>query len=268
MADLNYKITFALGNKLDLATAINKQVMPLLHQAVKAVAQQTAINWQKAVYGAKLWQGEKDKYAASITWSMTGDWSAVVETDYEQASQIETGRPARDLKKMLNYSLKVRQSKKGTRYLYIPFRHNTPGSNNPMPDSVYALAKELTPSKVVGSGTRLSGTGAMDVKTKKFLTVPQAKYSWGGRLPAGMTQKAKPHHATDLHAGMVRFDTSTPNGAKSSAFLTFRTMSEKSTGWIVPAQPGQYLVKQVVEEMQPKATLAFKMAIQATLSKG
>lgn len=268
MGSTNYKINFDLGSKLDLVTAINKQVFPLLNQAVKAVAAQTAANWQKAVYGAKLWQGEKDKYASSITWSMTNEWSAMVESDYEYAQDIETGRPARDLKKMLSYSLKVRQSKAGNRYLYIPFRHNTPGSSNPMPTSVYALAKELTPSSVTGMGTRRSGTGASDVKTKKFLTVPQAKYNWGSRLPAGLTQKAKPHHATDLHAGMVRFDTSTPGGSKSSAFMTFRTMSEKSQGWIVPAQPGQYLVKKVVEEMQPKAVLAFKMAIQSTLAKG
>ena len=286
MADLNYKITFSLGNKLDLVTAINKQVMPLLHQAVKAVAQQTAINWQKAVYGAKLWQGEKDKYAASINWSMTGDWSAVVETDYDLASQIETGRPARDLKAMLDTSMKVRRSKGGSRFLIIPFRHNTPGSgSSAMPTHIYDLAKSMAPSSVTGRNNRVSGQVSGNLKQRweavaasrnkrgagtgptKYL-VNQSTYDWGGRLPAGLSQKVKPEHKTDIHAGMVRMDTSTPGGAKSSAYLTFRVMSDKSQGWIVPAQPGQYLAKQVADEMQPKATLAFKMAIQATLAKG
>lgn len=262
---LSYNITFDLGSKLDLVTAINKQVFPLLSQAVKAVAQQTAINWQKGVYEAKLWQGEKDAYASSITWSMTGDWSAVIESNYQHAEEIETGRPARDLKKMLSTSLKVRQSKNGTRFLYIPFRHNTPSASKGMPEDIYAQAKSLAASAVVGMGKRVSGTGAMDIKTKKFLTVPQAKYHWGGRLPEGLAQKMKPHHKTDIYAGMVRFNTSA-GGAKSSAYLTFRTMSEKSAGWIIPAQAGQYIVKKVVQEMQPKATMVFKMAIQSTLA--
>lgn len=266
---LTYNISFDLGSKLDLVTAINKQVFPLLNQAVKAVAQQTAINWQQAVYGAKLWQGEKDAYASSITWSMTGDWSAVVETDYKYAEEIETGRPSRDLKRMLNTSLKVRQSKNGTRYLYIPFRHNNPSASKGMPEHIYAQAKNLAASTIIGMGKRKSGLDAMDVKTKSYLTVPQAKYNWGERLPSGLAQKMKPHHKTDIYAGMVRFDTTTPNSSKkSSAYLTFRTMSEKSSGWIIPAQEGQYLVRKVVSEMQPKATLAFKMAIQATLAKG
>lgn len=265
---MQYKITFDMGNKLELVSAIKKNVLPLMSQAVKAVAQQTAINWQQAVHEAKLWSGEKDKYANSITWQMTSDWSAVISTDYEHAQDIESGRPARDLKKMLDYSLKVRQSKTGSRYLYIPFRHNTPSSGAhalSMPTQVYNLAKTLTASMIVGMGSRKSGTGAMDVKTKGHLMVPQAQYSWGERLPAGLTGKMKPHHKTDIYAGMVRFNTSTSK-AKSSAYITFRTMSDKSQGWIVPAQSGQWILKKVVEDMQPKAQLAFKMAIHKTMT--
>lgn len=266
MANMNLSITFDLGAKLDLMKVVNQQVFPLLHQAVNAVGKQTAYNWQGAVYAAKLWSGEKDAYAKSISWTMTGDFSGYVEATYKYAEEIENGRPARDLKLMLNTSKKVRVSKKGTRFLYIPFRHNTPGNDalaSSMPPSVYDVASNLEASMVVGQTTRQSGQKGM-----QHLAVPQSIYKWGGRLPAGMSQKLKPHHATDPHAGMVRFDTSTPGGAKSSAYLTFRTMSEKSKGWIVPPQEGQKIAQGVIEDIQPKAQMAFQKAIARTLSKG
>lgn len=266
MANLNLSITFDLGTKLDMMKVVDKQIFPLLHQAVNAVGKQTAFNWQEAVYAAKLWSGEKDAYAKSITWQMTGDFSGYVEATYKHAEEIENGRPARDLKKMLNTSLKVRTSKKGTRYLSIPFRHNTPGNDalaHSMPPSVYDVAKNLEASMVVGQTTRQSGQKGM-----QHLSVPQNIYKWGGRVPAGMSAKLKPHHATDVHAGMVRFDTSTPGGAKSSQYLTFRVMSEKSKGWIVPPQEGQKIAQGVVSDIQPKAQMAFQQAIKRTLSKG
>lgn len=267
MSQMNYNISFDLASVLEVSRQIDKTVFPLLNQAVGAVAQQLTINWQKSVYAAKLWMGEKDAYAKSISWTMTGDFKAVVEATYDKAQEIEDGRPARDLKKMLATSLKVRISKTGSRYLYIPFRHGTPGTNtNPMPAHVYKAAKNLEASKIVGQTTRLSGTGAMDVKTRTHLTVPQSVYKWGGKLPEGMTPKLKPEHKTDIHTGMYRFDTSTPGGAKSSAYLTFRTMSEKSRGWIIPAQPGQHIARNVVEEMKPKAEAVFREAIKRTLS--
>jgi hypothetical protein len=270
MANLNFKITFDLGPLLEISRGINAATFPLLNQTVRAIAQQTAIDWQKSVYHAKLRAGEKDAYAKTITWSMTGEFSAVIASDYKYAAEIEEGRPARDLKQMLNYSLKVRQGKGGTRYLYIPFRHNTPGSSalaGSMPNDIYSLAKKLAPSTITGQGQRKSGTGAMDIKTKGYLTVPQNTYKWGERLPAGLSAKMKPHHATDIHAGMYRFNTSTPGGGKSSQYLTFRTMSSKSSGWIIPAQPGQHIAKDVAQKMQPKASAAFAEAIKRSLAK-
>lgn len=270
MAEMKFSITFDLGQRLDMLDVVNKQVFPLLHQAVNAVGKQTAANWQEAVYKAKLWSGEKNAYAQSISWTMNGDFSGEVVATYKYAEEIENGRPTRDLKKMLNTSLRVRVGKKGNRFLYIPFRHNTPGNSalaTSMPPNVYQMAKGLEASMVTGQTTRQSGLNAMSIKTQQFLTVPQNTYKWGQRLPAGLTPKLKAHHATDIHAGMYRFETSTPGGAKSSQYLTFRTMSEKSKGWIVPPQPGQKIAEGVVNHMRPKANQAFAEAIKRTLAK-
>lgn len=270
MSDMNFRITFDLGPILDMAGTLSKQTGAALHHAVHAVAQQVAIDWKTSVQRAKLWSGEKDAYAKSITWAMTGDYTAEVVASYNLASEIENGRPARDLKRMLNTSLKVRISKDGARYLYIPFRHNVPGKSahgQAMPAEIHQQAKQLAPSRVTGSFLRPSATGAYGVKNRKQLTVKQKAYSWGDSLPAGLSEKLKPHHATDPHAGMYRFDTSTPGGAKSSQYLTFRTMSERSKGWIIPPQPGQKIAQGVQEDLAPKASETFTAALQATLDK-
>ncbi len=268
MAELKFNIQFDLGAKLAIMRVVDKQVFPLLHQAVNAVGQHTKANWQAAVHGAKLWSGEKDAYAKSITWRMTSDFSGYVEATYAHADEIENGRPARDLKKMLNTSTKVRVNARGQRFLYIPFRHNTPASQSAMAMSaaIYDLAKGLSASTIVGQTMRESGLRASDIHTKKALTTPQNIYQWGGKLPAGLAPKLKPEHKTDPYAGMVRMDSST-GGAKSSTYLTFRTMSEKSKGWIVPPQPGQYIAEQVTAAMKPKAEAAFAKAIQLTLAQ-
>lgn len=250
-----YQINYDLSS---IGPAINEKVAPLMNQAVRAVAMATQAKWQESVMRAKLWSGEKDAYVKSIKVEMTGPFSAFVSADYKHAPEIETGRPPRDLKKMLDTSMKVRVSKKGVRYLIIPFRHGVPGSNtNPMPPDIYRQAKALTASTVVGQTKRLSGADAWDIKTRKPAMVNQNIYKWGGRLTGDNIPRNQ--------QGMVRFNTSTP-GTKRSTYLTFRVMSQKSSGWIVPAQPGQFIAKKVADEMRPKAEAAFAEAVKRSLA--
>lgn len=264
-----YQISVDLSEILDaIESPITAQVLPTVHQAVRALASETAYRWKDAVAKAPLWQGDKAPYIASIQTRMEGDFTAVVETDFKDAGPIETGRPARDLKQMLDSSLKVRVvhagKNAGKRYLVIPFRHAIPGptaSAQAMPVEIYQLAKTLAPSKVACNTFRLSGTGAYDRKTRQLITVPQKLYSWGGRLPAGLAPKMKANAKTDRYAGMVRFDTST-GGAKSSAYLTFRVMMEGSPGWVVKPKPGLYLAQGVAEEIERAAPAVFAAAFK------
>jgi hypothetical protein len=249
MSTINYRITMDLGALMELSDGINAQLFPLVNQAVNGIAQATASRWIESVQRAKLWSGEKDAYAKTITYRMTGDFSAVVESDYRYAGDIETGRPPRDLKQMLNTSMKVRVTKKGTRYLIIPFRHNA--------DTVPQAARDMSMSTITGHTRRLSGTGAWSLKTQAPATVRQRKYNWGDRL-------AGPDVAKNQQ-GMVRMNTATRPGVKSSSYLTFRIMSEKSKGWIIPAQPGQHIAQGVQQEMQPVAEAFLTEAVKRTL---
>lgn len=254
-----FKIDIDLSGLIQHQRVITAEVMPLLSQAVRAVAQQGAANWIAAVRRAKLWSGEKDAYAATIRYEMTSDFSAVIFSDYKHAEAIESGRPARDLKKMLDTSTKVRQTKTGTRYLIIPFRHNTPGNTAhapAMPPAVFKMVKSLELSKITGHTKRLSGTGAFSMKTQSPYMVRQRVYSWGDRLDGDDVPKQ--------YKGMVRMNTATGEGKKSSAYLTFRVMSEKSNGWIVPPQPGLHLAEKVANELRPLAERAFQEAVKRT----
>lgn len=237
--------------QIDLAPIItgiqavfDSKILPHLQQEVWRVAQQAQTDWMTAIGRAKLWSGEKDNYSSTIDIRMTGPYSAMVDSDYKYAEDIETGRPAYDLKRMLQTSSKTRMSKGGKKYLIIPFQHTVAS----MPKEVRPEAKALAPSRVTGMGTRISATGA---------TVAQAKYAWGGRLKAGAVPQM-----LRKHVGMVRFDVSTKKAPRSN-YLTFRVMSETSSGWILPPQPGQNIVKGVVDRLRPIAEAAFAKALMA-----
>lgn len=262
-----FQIRVDLSDVMSARQIITAEVFPMINQAIRAIAQQAQLDWMESVDRAKIWSGEKAAYRASIQWRMISDFEALVWSDYNLAEEIETGRPPKDLKRMLNTSLKVRVSKKGNRYMYIPFQHNVPGADatgQAMPHDIYSMARTLEASSVIGKGRRLSGTGAFGVKSKRRLTVASRQYSWGGSLPAGLAPKLKPHHATDIYAGMKRFDTSS-GGAKRSTYLTFRTMSQTSNGWIVPAKPGLFLAKAVAESLQPVAEQVLQEALKRSV---
>jgi len=221
-----------------------------------------------------IWAEEKKQYASSIKWEYTGDFSARIWTEYKLAEQIENGRPARDLKLMLNTSLKVRTAQNGKnagkRYLIIPLSHNTPGNSahaDAMPQSIYDAALQLKPSRVTGMGRRESGTGAWDPKTRAPLTVPQRKYAWGGQLETADMNGITARQARK-YQGMVRFDTKGKGAAPSSQFLTFRVMMEGSSGWVTQPQPGRHFVPQVTSRLQPLAEQVIAKAVQLDLSGG
>lgn len=273
------------GVAASMQALVNEKVFPLVNQAIRAVAQQTRINWINAVQRAHLWSVEKDAYSASITYEMTGPFSAVVQSDYKHAYAIETGRPPKDLKAMLNTSTKVRRTQDGRRFLVIPFRHNTIGQEaigRPMPPEVHAAAAELSPSTIVAQSQRPSGeltalspkTGMRPLqdqspylsnqKTRSAYMVPRNVYSWGDSLPAGLAPKLRQEHKTDIYAGMKRFDAGAP-GQRYSVYMTFRIMMEGQSGWIVPAKPGMYLAKGVADEMTPLAEKVLSEAIKRSV---
>jgi hypothetical protein len=265
MKDL--KVEVDLSGLLELSGAARAGILQNLSAAVERVAMVGAERWKSEVGRVGLWSGEAKAYADSIEYRMTGPYSATISATYKYVEDIEDGRPPFDMKAMLNTSMKVRNGKRG-RYLIIPIRHGTPGSNqNPMPAPIYAAAKALPASRITGRGTRVSGTGAYDIKTKQQYLVAKNRYKWGGRLPPGMAPKLKPQHHSDPYAGLVRFDSTAGGKMPHSSYLTFRIMGEWQTGaWILPAKEGLHIARGIAQGLQTDASSVFGRALQTDIA--
>lgn len=276
MSSISLNFSFDLSGIADIQGIVDKQVMPAMRQAVNAVGTQLAINWQQEVLKAKLWSEERDAYAQSIKWTMSeSGMSGYAEATYKLAEEIETGRPPRDLKKMLNTSAKVRRTESGKRFLVIPMRQSMKKLQSA---GLYGAAKSLEASSVVSAGKRASGevthlspkagmTKASkqtpflsSVSSKKAMMVGKNNYSWGGKLTAKQAGEHK------WAQGLTRFNTSAGKG-KSSSYMSFRIMMEGQSGWVIPAQPGLFIAKKVVDDMRPKAEKAFSGAIEMMIPK-
>ncbi|MCW4589750.1 hypothetical protein NO263_04050, partial [Gluconacetobacter entanii] len=157
-------------------------------------------------------------------------------------------------------------------YLIIPFRWGTPGSvmGNNMPKSVHGWWKgKRERSHITLHTSRPSGTGIYDMRTRRRVTVDAWKYKWGDRL-TGDTLDQLGHGGTKLGArmaGMVNFRKPGGNGGGAhSKYLTFRVMSEGSTGWIRPAQPGKWPARTVSEQMEPAMEEILSKALETDIT--
>ena len=235
--------------------------MPSVARAVEQLAIAGQSRWREGVQAVPgLWIGERQAYMASIETRQISAYEWEIVSDYKYSEDIESGRPPRDLKRMLDTSMKVRLTKTGKRYLIIPMRHNTPGNSAhapAMPAAIYAEASELKSSRITGHGRRLSGTGAHSVTTKQPFKVRSRKYAWGGRLSSDLAPKLAAHHRTDPYAGMVRMKQSTGG----STYMTFRIMMEGSSGWVIPARPGMWIARAVAESLQRSADTDLPQAV-------
>jgi hypothetical protein len=253
------------------------KALPNVAHALTLLAQQGVDRWSayaagKALPGGAVITPRSGSYLRSIQTEQVNPYLHRVFNDAPHADAIERGSKQRDLKKMLDSSVKVRVTKDGRRYLIIPFRWGTgTGSGKGisfgaqvMPKSVHALASNLTPSRIVGHGWRQSGTGAHSVRTRAPLMVRQRQYKWGGRLgaqalaDAGVTGK----HAQRM-SGMVKMQR---NDGKHTTYMTFRIMMEGAQGWIVPPQPGKYPARTVAQEIERAAPALLRRALEADMA--
>jgi hypothetical protein len=161
-----------------------------------------------------------------------------LENPESYAEAIEKGTRERDMKEVLATAPKARRAKDGSLYLIIPMRHGTQSDSvglKPMPQTVYKMAKALQRSSVTGHRMEMSGTGFM---------VQRNTYNWGGKL----TQKALQESGHSFKEqnqfqGMYKF-----GNAGHSSYMTFRILSSKSAGWVIPARPGLFPARTAAEE--------------------
>lgn len=186
------------------------------------------------------------------------------------ASVVEDGHAAFHLPSKIDWtrSASVKVAADGTRYITVPFRHAaprtgegiTPGAESRMmPREVYNQARKLSFSTRQNAGRQFGPTG-------QFIAAD--KYNWGGRMkrtaevgaayrhPMGGLRSERrgessvigagenPAWKTSKFAGMVRM-----GAPRHSVYMTFRILTEKSTGWNIPAQAGKGIARAVAREV-------------------
>lgn len=293
-----FRIAIDLSHLMTTGSALTRAVFPHLAVAVQGVADAAETRWKQFASGMVMPNGRvinprSGQYARSIMQRETGEFSRTIYSDLPYAQEIEEGAPRRDMKTMLNSSLKVRISAAGRRYLIIPFRHSPNPNNvmrdNAMPPGVLDWWGSAQPSHVLprfnrgsgGSGLaglfglefapeartggfRPSGTGAFDIRTRQLLQVAKHNYRWGDRLSANTLEALGVRgQAAKRMEGMVHFTRQgKTGGAAHSRYITFRTMVEGSRGWIRLATEGKWPARQVAEIYQPVAEQLFRAAVQ------
>lgn len=270
-----YGITLTLPNGIPLA----ESVLPRVAYALERLAVLGETQWIEYAKGRPLPNGGRitprsGAYLNAIRRTSDGPFSHEIFNDAPYADAIERGTGERDLKRMLDSSLKVRVTKDGRRYLIIPIRWGTgTGSGagvsfgrHVMPPDAHATAHMLDPSRITGHGRRLSGTGAWSVRTQGPYTVRSRQYQWGGRLTEQALRAAMPN-LEDEHVqrmrGMVKMQHPTRGGGKDTQYLTFRTMIEGGSGWRALEQAGKYPARAVAQDLSRIAGRVLREAVRS-----
>lgn len=226
-------------------------------------------HWIK-VAGAGLTRTRQD-YISGIQSVEMKEGVAVIQLVGVMPNLIEQGMPAMDMHDtLLGPNVPTvpvgergkHQRKDGGFYRAIPFRHATPTANGvtgaPM-GSQYDGHAAVADARALGR--------AVYNKAKKLegsTSQPGGRTKWGDRLPGGLAPKLKPHHKSDIFAGMVRLE-KTYKKATQSSYMTFRTISTGSDGWIRPRTEGRHFALEVeafVRELAPQAFEAYVQSLK------
>lgn len=268
-------VSVGLPGELEQLLALNADnaatLFPNQIGAIKRLAVLAQKRWIDYASGRPLPDGSSVKrwsgaYARSIQIEHDGDLRYSIFSDDPKALLIEEGGGGWDMKKLLWTSHKVRISKDGKRYLIYPFRHGTPqttvlgeyaGSEMPVPVHQWWLSKDQPKesSQVTGHFNEKS---AQDGQTN----VQRNTYSWGSRLSAKDVSEIglDPEQEGRNLVGMVRFGN--PDGGHSQ-HVTFRVMSEDSSGWQVEDRAGKYPARSAYEFISSHYERVLEIALQA-----
>lgn len=281
---LSYSIDFT--PLMDFYNSVNDEMQNRLEKAVEAAGNYFMVEWIKTAeskfrhsqgdYARGIQEGKMYPY-------QNNPLEFRITHQDPKAVYLEYGTAEYDMKQILQTSSKVRYAQDGSRYLVIPFRHGNPKSKtvNPMPETLYKAAKQMKPSYITGKkmeGIQQGAEDYLDAQHRKYNNpekVARNTYKWGERITKNQMQEMgfsddeirryqgmyrfekNPNRTrTALNAilhllqnipGVNKFINITPAANQYSNYITFRVMSERSKGWIRPARPGMYILKETYD---------------------
>lgn len=245
------------GGHLDVFTAYGETAAVVADHALQTY--QGYLKGQRLPNGASVQHpsGNLAKHATLKEGPGFCDYS--LENDAAYAEAIEKGTKQRDLKEILPTAEKARRAKDGSLYLIIPFRHGTQQNAvglRPMPSRVYAMAQALRRSSITGHRMEPS-------VTRPGQQVERNVYSWGDHLTVAQLRAAgASFREQNRYAGMYKF-----GEPGHSSYVTFRVMSSKSPGWILPARPGIWAARTAAQVALQDGESLLKEALWEDLNR-
>jgi hypothetical protein len=254
---------FAPAHIIDTLSAVAQQSI------AETIAQVIRQRWIKMA--DQLSTSSTADYLAGIQPVRREGDAAIVSLVGALPNSLEHGQPAYDMRDTLlgpNVPIVARgqgrgkqQGKDGGFYRSIPFRHQTTGTvgrSSSAMGSAYTKSMGEDAAKELGKAVykhakALAATTSEPHKLKSSAKgyTEQRKVHYGARLPAGVggAKLLKPHHKTDIHAGMYRMQ-KTYKKATQNYYMSFRTISTKNTtGWQRKATPGFGIMAKLAAEL-------------------
>ena len=255
--------------EIDLSGLIEKFPVIISDEMVRMVMNQIAnaahAKWvQLAADGL---QSSRTDYIQGIQPVVLKDKTATIQLVGTLPTMIELGWEGGFLHEtLLDEEFRgVRISQDGSRYRAIPFRHKAPTSGHqggqPMGSQFIQKAKSMAAPHA---------TVADAVKLGKKVHRAAKKLQPGQRLKAGLAPKLRPHHTTDIFAGMKV--NKQPVGAGKAVsghqrtYTTFRTISDAVPDkWFHPGIAPRDYAEDVAEHVGKIAAPAFEAFIKGVI---
>jgi len=275
---VKYEVTLSIGlgpfeRAVALATSRPEDLFPYQLATVRELAQAAYRKWVSYALGEPLPSGERiqprtGNYARSIQLVAEEDHAYTLRSSAPYAPALEWGRPAFDMREVLKRSHQARKAKDGHLYMYIPFRHGTPGTvgfASVLPEEVYARVRRFRKSRITGEYQEPSVHDPR-VMARRFT------YEWGDRLTRGDLE-AMGLDLTDPEVrrleGLYRFEAASTEKEGRSVYLTFRTLSENSPPgtWVIPEHPGYRIAGAVYDWLVQVYPEAMRIALEADVER-
>lgn len=243
MSDLSIKLTAEkLGKSLK---NVSSRVEQEMQDAVKNLANAAYASMVTQVQNMGMDPKNRQDYLRGLQFTQIGDNAYMIHLEGDWANKLEDGFPSYSLKEVLLRSQKrvevgsragqkwVREAKDGHKYASVPFEHKPYAAKA---GDLAAEIKKMNALNRQGQKQRITKTFKDDFGKPIIGKVATAIFE-EGTTPENLK-------------GLTKYQYVSDKGKVSSIYMTFRVVSENSTGWINPGFSGYQLFEQAEREIE------------------
>lgn len=232
-------------------SVLGEKFLPYMAKSVKKSANMVFKEWKNRVISSSAKDGWKRRYSESIRIEDTGNpFFTIISAEGNYVDLVENGRKRYDLKPALLSGPHARQGKNGP-YNIIFLRKGVAN----MKGGIHKTMGQITGR---GSALNLRVTGIGEKIPLAIRNLAEGTPGKGlmSRAYSKKTARLEGEDIPKEYKGMVRA------GAKGhSQYGTFRIVSRKSKGWIIPKVNAVPVFKKLYRDMETKIVDDFKNSL-------